>query len=255
MEIRYGLAGSARKGLVEALERMTGSKAAYMRMPTCAYEVGPFTVTKGGALQCGDAAELGRAVKALAEAGFAAEDNATEDTTKTEDGTTLDVMVPQEGDGIAQARNLANLVHSRQALLNRMTGAESFRLGGGTMQAVAEARDMEALAAVLNGSEGVKVAQGMAGLRFPADPERSHAYAELAALMAGAAARQKRISAKPCSTGNEKYAARTWLVRLGMSGPAYKETRRILLEGLTGNSAFRTGEQAEAARRKQGKGR
>ena len=148
--------------------------------------------------------------------------------------------------GAAEGLSLAEALHQAGA------GNDALRASG---EAVAEARELQALAAVLNGSEGVKVAQGMAGLRFPADPERSHAYAELAALMAGAAARQKRISAKPCSTGNEKYAARTWLVRLGMSGPAYKETRRILLEGLTGNSAFRTGEQAEAARRKHGKGR
>ena len=44
---------------------------------------------------------------------------------------------------------------------------------------------------------------------------------------------------------------RIWLLRLGMNGPEYKEERRILMERLSGNSAFRTGEDKERWQAKQ----
>ena len=40
---------------------------------------------------------------------------------------------------------------------------------------------------------------------------------------------------------NEKYAFRCFLLRLGMIGNAYKESRKILLQNLIGSSAFKSG--------------
>ena len=48
---------------------------------------------------------------------------------------------------------------------------------------------------------------------------------------------------------NEKYTLRIWLIRLGMNGDEYKTTRKILMEKLSGHSAFRT--EAEKERWKQ----
>ena len=56
---------------------------------------------------------------------------------------------------------------------------------------------------------------------------------------------QKRIQAKAVNDENEKYALRTWLLRLGMNGPDFKETRKILMERLSGHAAFRTDEEAQ----------
>ena len=44
---------------------------------------------------------------------------------------------------------------------------------------------------------------------------------------------------------NEKYALRIWLTRLGMNGAEYKTTRKILMENLSGHSAFRTEAEKE----------
>ena len=44
---------------------------------------------------------------------------------------------------------------------------------------------------------------------------------------------------------NEKYYLRIWLVQLGMAGAANKESRKALLDGLKGHTAFRTKEEAE----------
>ena len=72
------------------------------------------------------------------------------------------------------------------------------------------------------------------------NPEMIRVFTELAAKMNQQALDQKRIQAKAVNEENEKYALRTWLTRLGMNGPEYKETRRILMKNLSGNAAFRT---------------
>ena len=49
-----------------------------------------------------------------------------------------------------------------------------------------------------------------------------------------------RISPKPPAPGNDKYAMRCWLLRLGMIGEGYKTARRVLLANLEGNAAWKT---------------
>ena len=82
---------------------------------------------------------------------------------------------------------------------------------------------------------------------FPTAPDHEHltAFAQLAVLMNQQAISQKRIQAKDVNDENEKYALRTWLLRLGMNGPDFKETRKILMEKLSGHAAFRTDEEAQ----------
>ena len=55
----------------------------------------------------------------------------------------------------------------------------------------------------------------------------------------------KRVSATPVVEENEKYYLRIWLVQLGMAGAVNKESRKALLAGLKGHTAFRTKEEAE----------
>ncbi len=82
---------------------------------------------------------------------------------------------------------------------------------------------------------------------FPTAPDYDHltAFGHLAILMNQQAISQKRIQAKDVNDENEKYALRTWLLRLGMNGPDFKETRKILMENLSGHAAFRTDEEAQ----------
>ena len=82
---------------------------------------------------------------------------------------------------------------------------------------------------------------------FPTAPDYDHltAFGHLAILMNQQAISQKRIQAKEVNDSNEKYALRTWLLRLGMNGPDFKQTRKILMENLSGHAAFRTDEEAQ----------
>ena len=96
--------------------------------------------------------------------------------------------------------------------------------------------------------EGLKITtEKVTFTGFPTAPDHEHltAFAQLAVLMNQQAISQKRIQAKDVNDENEKYALRTWLLRLGMNGPDFKETRKILMENLSGHAAFRTDEEAQ----------
>ena len=71
--------------------------------------------------------------------------------------------------------------------------------------------------------------------------ETAKAYAEFISKLCLMARTQKRVTAKEKIVDNEKYAFRCFLLRLGMIGNAYKESRKILLQNLTGSSAFKSG--------------
>ena len=71
--------------------------------------------------------------------------------------------------------------------------------------------------------------------------ETAKAYAEFISKLCEMARTQKRVTAKEKIVDNEKYAFRCFLLRLGMIGSAYKESRKILLQNLTGSSAFKSG--------------
>lgn len=76
--------------------------------------------------------------------------------------------------------------------------------------------------------------------------ETAKAYAEFISKLCQMARTQKRVTAKEKIVDNEKYAFRCFLLRLGMIGSAYKESRKILLQNLTGSSAFKSGHRKGA---------
>ena len=76
---------------------------------------------------------------------------------------------------------------------------------------------------------------------FP-QPEEISAYAHFTGKLVGMAKTQKRVTAKEKDTGNEKYAFRCFLLRLGFIGDEYKAARKILLRNLSGSGAFKSGD-------------
>ena len=71
--------------------------------------------------------------------------------------------------------------------------------------------------------------------------ETAKAYAEFISKLCLMARTQKRVTAKEKIVDNEKYAFRCFLLRLGMIGSTYKESRKILMQNLTGSRAFKRG--------------
>ena len=78
------------------------------------------------------------------------------------------------------------------------------------------------------------------------DPVSTSVYMHLVSAICDMAKRAKRVTVTNQDIESEKYAFRTWLIRLGFGGPEFKTQRAVLLQNLSGTSAFKNREAAEA---------
>lgn len=279
MRISYNVTGNDRKALVKVISQATGERAVYKFMPTCAYEIGFFTVTKDGTLEfddCADSEVAGKVLEALTAAGYegigetaAAEPEEADkaatgaDTAEEPEGVSLTVKLPMGRHTGNTLRNLVNLVYTRASLVNKALGTD-FRVDEGlaeALQAAALFKAEDFLRTV--GTYEEEHGKAISGLTFTpeditfaslpetAEPEVMRAFTELCAMMNKQALAQKRIQAKAVNEENEKYALRIWLTRLGMNGPDHKETRKVLMRNLSGHCAFRTDAEKERWTRRQ----
>ena len=209
MEIKYNVTGPDRKRLVQAIAEILESDAKYLGVPSCAYQVGNYTISKDGILSFDDSSKGEQLIERLCEMGFEAE---IEEVT---DG--LCIELPLKDTTEAAIDNLRRMVDSKATLIKKALGAGSLDI---------ELTDER--------------------IRFPwfdriPEPEVVNAAAHFIGKMLAAAKSQKRVTAKEKETDNEKYAFRCFLLRLGFIGEEFKETRRTLLRNLTGSAAFRSG--------------
>ena len=243
MERRYNVTGERRKEMVEVVSGIVGMRAVYMRMPTCAYAINNFTVSKEGTLvwderSSGELVE--RVLAGLAQAGFTAEPEETAVPAETvqESGTAeeteepetapqeanvgLTVAMPRDSFTDVALENLRKLVDAKGSLIKKALAVGSLPIE----------------------VDGEKVS-------FPwfseTDSESAAAYTHFIAALCDMARNQKRITATEKKVENEKYAFRCFLLRLGFIGAEYKGERKILLKNLSGSSAFKNGERKEVA--------
>ena len=168
----------------------------------------------------------------------------------------------------ATLRNLVNLIYSRGPLVNQATGGH-FEADAGLIEALKDDRCTYTRANFFRAVSDYEDQHGKSlygltitpetvsftGFGEAADVDHLRAFGHLAVMMNNQALHQKRIQAKAVDAVNEKYAMRIWLVRIGMDGEEFKQTRKILMENLTGHSAFRTPAEAEKAKAKAQKKR
>ena len=168
----------------------------------------------------------------------------------------------------ATLRNLVNLIYSRGPLVNQATGGH-FEADTGLIEALKDDRCTYTRANFFRAVADYEDQHGKSlygltitpetvnftGFGEAADVDHLRAFGHLAVMMNNQALHQKRIQAKAVDATNEKYAMRIWLVRIGMDGEEFKQTRKILMEKLTGHSAFRTPAEAEKAKAKAQKKR
>lgn len=252
MEFKYNVTGSDRKRLVMAIAEHLECDAKYLGMPTAAYQVDYFTISKDGTLSFDDRTgsdEVELLVEALLEKGFEPEprfedlrmteeedlglgrqrrDSIGEDGMQPSDvpdddkledvGDSLILSYPRKDISDAALDNLRLLVASKEKLIKKALGADTLPI---------EVMD-----------EAVSF-PWFAG--FP-QPEEISAYAHFTGKLVGMAKTQKRVTAKEKDTGNEKYAFRCFLLRLGFIGDEYKAARKILLRNLSGSGAFKSGD-------------
>ena len=261
MKRSYNVTGNDRKALVQVIGETLGIKPVYMKVPTCAYKIGNITVSRDGEMiwdGLTDNSTIRKIIDALSSAGYkAAEGDLPEpedvEESTAEEGTEVTVSLPVGGHNGATLRNLVNLVFTRAHLINRALGTV-LSAEKGLCDALSENEGISTAEDFLRVITGYEKENGTAlsGIAFTPEritfstlPENSaaekiRAFTELVSMMNRQALNQKRIQAKAVNEENEKYALRIWLTRLGMNGPEFKETRRILMENLSGNAAFRT---------------
>nr|DAG75151.1 MAG TPA: Putative amidoligase enzyme [Caudoviricetes sp.] len=252
-----------RKVLVRRLEELLGTKAVYLGMPSAAYKIGDYIVTRTGALEVEEEKAGDEILNTLCKENLLLGD--PEEETKTEEREeekpfSVTITLPMEGHTGQTLRNLVNLLSQRADLINKATGA-FFSAGEELTEALQkEEKDIprERFLEILDEHK-----DALTGLVFTNEEIRFTGFADtdakeslcaemqLASFMNKQALSQKRIQPKAVRKENEKYFFRIWLIRMGMKGNAYKETRKLLLQNLSGNCAFCTEEEARAFREKQ----
>ena len=123
MTINYNVTGDDRKKLVQAIAEILECKPKYLGVPSCAYQVDYFTISKTGELTFDDSAdsdEIERLIEALCEKGFEAE--------FTTEETGLTISMPKDGFTDATIENLRRLVESKGSLIKKALGADSLSI-------------------------------------------------------------------------------------------------------------------------------
>ena len=229
MQINYNVSGSDRKRLVAAIAEHTGAKAKYLGAPGFAYQVGGFTVSVDGQVIIEDNSTAAALIRFLREKGFQAEDPLAdciaEDTTEEESETSeidgICISMPRSLFTDANLENLKGILAAKGNLIKKALGTDELPL---------EITDTK--------------------VSFPwfpgiPTPDEMKAYDTFICKLCEMARNQKRVVAKEKDTGNDKYAFRCFLLRLGFIGAEYKSERKILLRNLSGSSAFKDGQPKE----------
>jgi len=130
----------------------------------------------------------------------------------------LVIQIPREGFDAASLQNLRLLVDSKAALIKKALGVTDLSIFEN------------------------KVTVNFPWFEAGVPSEDLVAYTNFIAALCDMAKRQKRVIAVEKPTDNEKFTFRLFLVRLGLIGDEYADTRRILLRNLSGNGSWKDAE-------------
>ena len=286
MEIKYNIEKSQRKALAQKIADIIGADVRYAGVPSCAYEIDFFTLSKDAVLSFSDRSDteiVEKVLNGLAEAGYtsetitppegtdeadADEDSQEESDTETEDrvnsGFPLNASISFSlADHTVQSlTNLICMIHSRGTLLSKATGG-NFSADKSLADEIGkhEFRSVHELIAFIR--EWGETNPPLTGISFYSDKltfdgfgqaqdaDHVQTFMKLAGAMNRMALTQKRVQAKDVDDSNEKYSLRVWLIRLGLNGADCKADRKRLMEKLSGHSAFRNDAERERWEAKQ----
>ena len=231
MRIEFHRTGAERKALVTAIGEILEVRPKYKGMPSAAYEIDYYTVTKDGTLEFDDRAdseEVENLLERLADRGIVAaptemaqawldareaERSEKSETALQEANVGLTVEIPLEKVAVG---NLTKLLDAKGNLIRKALGITDLRI-----------EHLEDRVA------------------FPwfsqVDADSVAAYTHFISALCEMSRNAKRVTATEKPVDNEKYAFRCFLLRLGFIGSEYKMERKILLKNLTGSSAFKNG--------------
>lgn len=220
MVLHFNVKGESRKAMVTAIEKEIGGKARYLGVPSCAYEIGNYTVGRNGELEFGDFDDIDEVAPIVDACVMATgitpaewEENKDAEETEAEGAMELTVTIPFTKVNVG---NLTSLLEAKGSLIKDALGITDLRFE-----------------------------MNEDSVSFPwfskVEPEEAMTYTKFITAICEMTMKQKRITAKPKENENEKYAFRCFLLRLGFIGDEYKADRKLLLSKLNGSSAFKSG--------------
>ena len=232
MRIEFHRTGAERKALVTAIGEILEVRPQYKGMPSAAYEIDYFTVTKEGTLEFDDRAdseEVENLLEQLADRGIvaapaemaqawlnarAAELSKKSGTGPQEENVGLTVEIPFDKVAVG---NLTKLLDAKGNLIRKAMGITDLRI------------------------EVLDDRVAFPWFRELPDCDAIKAYTHFISALCEMSRNAKRVTATEKPVENEKYAFRCFLLRLGFIGSEYKAERKILLKNLSGSSAFKNG--------------
>ena len=220
MVLHFNVKGESRKAMVTAIEKEIGGKARYLGVPSCAYEIGSYTVGRNGELEFGDFDDIDEVAPIVDACVMATgitpaewEESKDAEETETEGAMELTVTIPFTKVNVG---NLTSLLEAKGSLIKDALGITDLRFE-----------------------------MNEDSVSFPwfskVEPEEAMTYTKFITAICEMTMKQKRITAKPKENENEKYAFRCFLLRLGFIGNEFKADRKLLLSKLNGSSAFKSG--------------
>ena len=223
MDVKYGLTGKERKALVKAVSEITETPAKYLGMPSMAYQIGRYQVNKEGTLTV--MVEGDGIIEDLRERGFIPEDaeyseeaaEPAEEETPAEETTDLTISIPRDSLPGDKLENLKSLIEAKADLIKQALSVEELPV---------DEDDEKITFPWFHGAIGA---------------DEAKAYTDFISKLTDMAKNQQRVTAKPGEVENPRYAFRCFLLRLGFIGSEYKTDRKILLQNLSGSSAFKAG--------------
>ena len=232
MRIEFYRTGAERKALVTAIGEILEARPKYKGMPSAAYEIDYYTVTKDGTVEFDDrtdSEEVENLLEQLADRGIVAapaemaqawlnaraeELSKVSKTEPQEANVGLTVEIPLDKVSLG---NLTKLLEAKGKLMRKALGISELSIE------ILEDRVAFPWFEELPNSDAVK------------------AYTHFISALCEMSRNAKRVTATEKPVENEKYAFRCFLLRLGFIGSEYKAERKILLKNLTGSSAFKDG--------------
>ena len=243
MTINYNVTGTERKRLADYISGFMGTDKKYLGAPTFAYQIGYLTVSKDGAVSFEDRgynSDIDALMAELEDQGFHTEDA---------------IAKPDSAEPAAPPA--ANETESEESFAEAKRGPQGPNVGLTValpldkVQADNLNRILAAKGSLIKkalGIDALPVEVGHDTASFPwfselPEPDAAKAYTHLISALCEMSVNQKRITAREKEVGNEKYAFRCFLLRLGFIGAEFKAERKILLRNLSGNSAFKSGRE------------
>ena len=256
MIITFDLSGRDRKQLVKAISEITGERAVYKFMPTCAFEIDFFTVTKEGDLTFSDNSDteiVELVLSELAERGFTVIDDTDPEETATQPDTAEIAKVEElskaaENQPTEATTEVATAEFAESSDIDRISVSisrqffddETLKKLDRTIESKCDLFKM----AFKTDDLSYEITEDKATFPwFPMTGESGEgsAYTIFIYRLMKSLKESKRVNASKTQTDNPKFAMRVYLIRLGMVGDEFKSTRKILLRFLEGSSAFRKG--------------